>query len=229
MTTRTRQFRQILGLVSVLMAVAIPAQGLRAQVERNESDAARQAQPTLPKRPVTSTPAPTTNPVAKAQLPAMTPSEMQDPNRVGNSGIVLGARIDSSISYLGLNRCGARIKQVMVALTDNRPAAYFFEPTARNASQAPVVITMESLTGDTAEGGSRYSILTINPDCSGFYTQTVNWPMACVDVARIAFPNFRFDRRIVANIDSLRASPTLQLSAMKAGNGCVTIKKEIFR
>jgi hypothetical protein len=214
--------------LSVLLVA--PATSLLAQSPRAESDAARAAAPKLPARPPRAqvTPVPAASPPISSPETKAIASELTDPNRAGLSGAVLGLRIDSTISFLGLSRCGARIKQVMIALTDNRPSAYYFEPTTRVASQGPVLITLESLSGDTLEAGSRYSVLTINPTCSGFYTQTVSWQMACAEVARFAFPNFKFDRRVVANVDSFRASPTLQLSAMKAGQGCVTIKKEIF-
>jgi hypothetical protein len=198
---------------------------------RQESEAAQIAGSKGFKKPAA--PAPTAKPSGTALSPNAPGrpdvSNIQDPNQTGLTGVVLGMRIDSTISSLGLSRCGARIKQVMLALTDNRPAAYFFEPTARNASQGPLLITIESLSGDVPEAGSRYSILHINPDCSGFYTQTVSWPAPCADVARVAFPNFRFDRRIVANVTSYRAAPTLQLSALPTPSGCVTVKKEIFR
>jgi hypothetical protein len=201
---------------------------------RIESDAARTAAPPVPVLPVRPSSARAAAGKNASPPPAKAPattnlSELQDPNRPGLTGLVLGMRIDTTISYLGLNRCGARIKQVMLALTDNRPAAYYFEPTGRNASQSPLLITLESLSGDSQAEGSRYSILTINPDCSGFYTQTVSWPLACEEVARTSFPNFRFDRRVVANVDSYRASPLLQMSTMKTPGGCVSVKKEIFK
>jgi hypothetical protein len=215
--------RANLGLIvaASAFAVLVPQDIVKAQAGRVESDVARTALPTIPNRPPSAvaaagqTKAPSA-PVNPANI--VRPSDVQDPNQVGLSGVVLG-----------ITRCAPRIKQFMVALTDNRPAAYFFEPTARNANQAPILVTMESLSTDNQGDGSRYSILTVNPDCSGFYTQTVSWPNSCADIARVAFPNFRFDRRIVANVDAFRASPFLQMSAMKTPGGCVTVKKEIFK
>lgn len=223
-----RSFQWLLGLMAC--AVFLPNNMAQAQAGRVESDAARSAFPVLPKRPpvtkanTAKTIVPKVNAVA-----AVTVSDVQTNSRPGFTGVVLGARIQSTLSYLGVNRCSARIKQVMLALADNRPAAYYLEPTAPNPNQAPLLITLESLSGEDQSAGSRYSILTINPDCSGFYTQTVSWPDPCADVARVSFPNFRFDRRVVANVDSFRASPTLQMSTMKTPGGCVTVKKEIFR
>jgi hypothetical protein len=225
------------GTIVVAMAIAlvIPQGVVQAQSGRIESDAARSVSPVLPPRPPSAKAAAGGAATTKAQ-PAppsvanvVRASDVQDPNQVGLSGVVLGMRIDSTLSYLGVTRCAPRIKQVMVALTDSRPAAYFFEPTGRNANQSPLLITLESLSGENQADGSRYSILTVNPDCSGFYTQTVSWPAPCAEVARTSFPNFRFDRRIVANVDAFRSSPMLQMSAMKTPGGCVTVKKEIFR
>ncbi len=229
---RYLSFGWILGAFTC--CVFAPLGLVKAQSVRVESDVARSALPTLPQRPP-SAKAKAGKATVPAQAPASGPtglpktSDVQDPNRLGLTGVVLGMRIDSTMSYLGINRCAVRIKQVMLALTDNRPAAYYFEPTARNANQAPLLITLESLSGEDQAAGSRYSILTINPDCSGFYTQTVSWPEPCADVARVSFPNFRFDRRVVVNVDSFRASSMLQMSAMKTPGGCVTVKKEIFR
>jgi hypothetical protein len=221
-----RCFKSTLAVMSAaLLALGVPNSAY-AQAGRAESDAARSPTLVLPARP----------PVAKAPTPAAPPSpnaprlsDVTDASRVGLAGAVLGLRIDSTLSYLGITRCAPRVKQVMLALTDSRPAAYFFELTGRNASQSPVLVTLESLSGDNQVDGSRYSILTVNPDCSGFYTQTVSWPEPCAYVAQTYFPNFRFDRRVVANVDAFRASPTLQMSVMKTPGGCVTIKKEIFR
>lgn len=143
----------------------------------------------------------------------------------GYTGDALAARLDGALLSLRITTCAPRIKQVVLSLAANQPADFIFEPMSTNTNTAPNVITMESGFNET----SRLTIIHVNPDCGGTYEQTIHWQESCRDVKNNSFPRFVPDRMIQKNISSYRTGNNLQLSLIPAGNGCVSVKKEMFR
>lgn len=180
-----------------------------------------QQQPVTRKAPLPKTPTnggqPSQAAIAALTTP-LTPS-------AGYSGQALATRIDGILLSLRITTCAPRIKQVIIALSDNQNADFIFEPMSTNPNTATNVVTMESAFNDT----SRLTIIHFNPDCGGTYEQTISWNNSCPDVKANFFPRFMPDRMIQKNITSYRTGNNLQLSLIPAGNGCVSVKKEMFR
>ena len=143
----------------------------------------------------------------------------------GFTGQDLANELDYRLAYLRITTCASRIKQAVIALSGNQPVDFVIEPMAMNANVATNIITIES----AETQGSRYSILQVNPACDGLYTQTIYWSKPCATVKAEDFPNFADDRTLVRRVLSYRAGPALQLSLMAAGQGCISVKKEMFR
>lgn len=156
---------------------------------------------------------------ASAQGPATRPTAPQGPLD----------RLGAQLAQAGVKRCAPIVRAVAAFVTENSSAAFIVKPLGSRADVSPVMITVESAHANL--GTTRYTTIMVVPteNCSGYYEQTIHWAATCPVVKTRNFANFPTPRPLLRNIQVSAASPTVSLQLMPAGQGCVSIKKEIFR
>ena len=119
------------------------------------------------------------------------------------------------------------MQRVTDYLFDRQDAKTVAQPLGLDADRWPTVFTIES--GDSTGGGhDRFAILTIAPNCSGMYQQTIYWPTPCALVKSTMFGKFSGEHPLLRDVKVADDGPALQVYLMPAGTGCVSIKKELF-
>lgn len=138
-------------------------------------------------------------------------------------------RIAAAAAKAGIKRCAPIIKRVAEFLIEDGDAGFRLKSLGNDADTAPVTLSLE--TRHKALGTTRYSTIMIVPqaNCSGYYEQSIFWPMACPDVKANNFANFPPAAFLHSAVALSEASQTVQLALMPAGAGCMSVKKEIFR
>lgn len=138
-------------------------------------------------------------------------------------------RLGSQLARAGVKRCAPIVRAVAAFVTENSNAAFVVRSLGANPDTSPLNVTVESAHAQL--GTTRYATITVIPmeNCSGFYEQTIYWGATCDVVKQRNFANFPAGRPILRNIQLSSLSKTVSLQLLPAGQGCVTIKKEIFR
>jgi hypothetical protein len=138
-------------------------------------------------------------------------------------------RLTQQLTKAGVKRCLPIVQAVGKFLIENGEAAFIVKSLGANGDTSPVMVTTES--SHRSLGTTRYSTLTVVPaeSCAGYYEQSIYWAQACAAVRTTNFANFPPPKALQKNILTSAASPTVSLYLMPAGQGCVSIKKEIFR
>lgn len=149
----------------------------------------------------------------------------------GNIGSMPGSteqRLADALSSIGMTRCTTRAVQVGRFLMEGSEANFTVQPLGPNGDMWPTVITMES--SHEANGTTRLSTISISPNCAGFYQQTIHWAQPCAVLRSGTFSAFTGTRRLLANVTVSELDVATQLYLMPAGpQGCVSVKKELFR
>lgn len=138
-------------------------------------------------------------------------------------------RLGAQLAQAGVKRCAPIVRAVAAFVTENSSAAFIVRPLGSRPDVSPVMVTVESAHANL--GTTRYTTIMVVPSesCSGYYEQTIHWAATCPVVKTRNFANFPAPRPLLRNIQVSAASPTVSLQLMPAGQGCVSIKKEIFR
>lgn len=149
----------------------------------------------------------------------------------GNIGSMPGSteqRLADSLSAIGMTRCASRAVQVGRFLMEGSAANFTVQPLGPNGDMWPTVITMES--SHASNGTTRLSMISISPNCAGFYQQTIYWTQPCAALRSGIFAPFTGTRRLLDNVTIGELDVATQLYLMPAGpQGCVSVKKELFR
>jgi hypothetical protein len=138
-------------------------------------------------------------------------------------------RISATMAQAGIKRCAPIVRRVAEFLIEDGVAGYRVRLTGAVPDQSPIVLTMESR--HRALGTVRYATVSVVPqaNCSGFYEQSIYWPVTCNVLKANNFANFPAAKFLHSAVALSEASATVQLAMLPAGGGCVSIKKEIFR
>lgn len=149
----------------------------------------------------------------------------------GNIGSMPGSteqRLADALNSIGMTRCTTRAVQVGRFLIEGSDANFIVQPLGPNGDMWPTVITMES--SHASNGTTRLSMISISPNCAGFYQQTIYWNQPCAVLRSGTFAAFTGARRLLANVTFGELDAATQLYLMPAGpQGCVSVKKELFR
>ncbi len=148
------------------------------------------------------------------------------PINKGLSKEQLALKLDETIRILKINKCASRIKLLLLGIAANDNAFYSIEPFEINPDNGMIVISIESYND---QNSSRYTIISLSPDCSGNYVQTINWTLPCIDVKNNYFQNWKSNGPLMERINIYQSSPSLSVALMPSSTGCVSIKKELFR
>jgi hypothetical protein len=131
----------------------------------------------------------------------------------------------------GVLACTSRINQVANFLTagSQEAGAFLFTPPADPDRR----IFSVSLEIPAADGPLAYASGTFAPNqangCGGMYETIVYWPQKCDDVAVNQFSGLKRGRPLAKTISILDAGTGTKIFLMPAGEGCISIKKEIVQ
>ncbi len=126
----------------------------------------------------------------------------------------------------GVRQCLGRIDQVSNFLTNgavSSGAAVFLPP--REVDRGLSSVSMEVL----GTNGLSYVNTAYSPSatgCDGVYEAVTYWAGTCEQVAA-TFPNFSLSKPLRQHIFTLDGGPNAKIYLMPAGQGCISIKKEV--
>ncbi len=83
------------------------------------------------------------------------------------------------------------------------------------------------------EGGVAYASASFAPNqangCGATYDSVVYWPLACDKVRETQFNALQEAGKMSKEISIMDGGPELKVFLMPAGNGCISIKKEVVQ
>ncbi len=126
----------------------------------------------------------------------------------------------------GVRQCVGRIDQVSNFLTNgsvSSGAAVFLSP--HEVDRGLTSVSMEVL----GTNGLSYVNTAYSPSatgCDGVYEAVTYWAGTCEQVAA-TFPNFSLTKPLRQHIFTLDGGPNAKIYLMPAGQGCISIKKEV--
>ncbi|MFV0644860.1 MAG: hypothetical protein ACK5NN_10235 [Sphingomonadaceae bacterium] len=137
-------------------------------------------------------------------------------------------RVRTALAGAGITACAPAIERAARFLFEDGDGNFTIQPLAPDVNRWPVVLTMESR--HAGEGGTRLSVVTIAPagSCSGSYEQIISWSKSCDAVKSGVFADFKSERVLYQGVRQSELTPGIQLYLMPAGNGCVSVKKELI-
>lgn len=129
----------------------------------------------------------------------------------------------------GITTCLERINQVTNFLTTgNQQSGATLSIPPQGANEKMISASFEIQTPQVLSYASADFAPMGENTCGGTYEAVVYWSNSCEQVANQAFTEFKRIGPIKKDIYTLQAaSPQLRVFLMPAGNGCVSIKKEI--
>jgi hypothetical protein len=137
-------------------------------------------------------------------------------------------RLAAEMTQLGIKRCAPIIQHVAQFLMEGGEAGFQIKLLGTPADETSVIVTIESSHADL--GTTRYATIMVAPkeSCSGYYEQSIYWTSGCTTLKQSNFANFPDTTPLFRYVQTSAASPTVLLYLMPAGEGCVSVKKEIF-
>lgn len=127
----------------------------------------------------------------------------------------------------GVKTCLGRIEQVTGFLAGSglQGAMVFVDPKQPNHGLASV--SQEILNGQALSYVGTAYAPTPDGQCSAVYEAVSFWQGKCEDVAKSVFPTFARSNNLRQHVLVLDAGASAKVFLMPAGNGCVSIKKEV--
>ncbi len=127
----------------------------------------------------------------------------------------------------GVLNCASRINQVtsFLGFTPQAGAVLMTPPNAQDQRLIPLAMEIPT------EGGSAYVSVHLAPNqangCGAAYDAVVYWPQKCDAVAGKQFATLKKIGQMKKDITVLDGGLATKVFLMPAGNGCVSIKKEV--
>lgn len=127
----------------------------------------------------------------------------------------------------GVLACAGRINQVTHFLGFNAQSGATLMVPPSQADQRILPVVMETPTAS----GPAYVSATFAPNqangCGASYDAVVYWPLKCDALAAKQFASLKKVGLLKKDITLLDGGPASKVFLMPAGNGCVSIKKEV--
>jgi len=168
----------------------------------------------------------TANPAAPAKDTKKKPAAAQAAPQAAALPTALNG-VAQAAAKAGVTSCAARINQVTNFLTTGSQsrAVAFISPT--NPNQSVVSYSLEVQTS-AANSYASATFAPVGPDgCGATYEAVTYWNNTCEDVANRGFAGTRRTGPIQQNIQILEGTGTMRVFLIPAGQGCVSIKKEV--
>lgn len=132
---------------------------------------------------------------------------------------------------MGIKSCLGRIEQIGKYLIGDSKnvGGFLFVPSPEPDKM------LASLSMEIPQPGNvpAYASASFAPNqangCGGMYETVVYFPQDCETVAAKNYPNLKRDGVLSRQIVILNGGPALRFFLMPAGNGCVSIKKEVVQ
>lgn len=161
------------------------------------------------------TPAPTRS----AQ--AVTPAQARPAAPQGN-------QITQAVAQQGVSKCLGRVNQVTSFLTGNAPSGAMLFVSPANGDRRLASVSMEIQTPNALT----YANTVFAPgqganECGATYEGVTYWNASCDDVATRVYAAFKPGRPLRQYIAVLDGGPAVKVFLMPAGQGCVSVKKEM--
>jgi hypothetical protein len=147
----------------------------------------------------------------------------QAPKGNSNAGYAAAAQ------RAGITKCAARINQVSSFVIGNNPSngQLLTGPKDRvNTDIVATAIEVES-SGITSLVSSSYAPGAGGSECSATYDAITYWNASCAMVATSNYGAFKLTQPLMRSVYVLDGGPTVKVFLMPAGNGCVSVKKEM--
>ena len=152
-----------------------------------------------------------------AQAPAPRPNE----------NVAAGNVITSAAKKLGVIRCASRVEQHERFFSQqSNPVSALSFVAPRDANNRLFSLSSEIV----EQNDSVYVSSTYAPsgnECAATYDLVKYWPNSCAEVASKVYFQFGNPTTLARNITALGRDPSVKVFLMPAGEGCVSIKKEI--
>ena len=128
----------------------------------------------------------------------------------------------------GIVDCVPRIQQVTDFLTANTKSGAFMFIAPTDANRQIVSASLEIQAGAVSSYASASFAPAGNHECSATYETVSYWANQCADVASRAFPTLPGAGKLGGSITMLDGGANLRVFLMPAGQGCLSIKKELI-
>ena len=159
---------------------------------------------------------------AHAQKTVDPPSAPNQTNTTSGPNSITQAAVQT-----GVLNCAVRINQVTNFLGFGAQAGALVMVAPSEPDQHLIPVAMEVPT----QWGTAYVTAAFAPNqsngCGAAYDAVMYWPLPCEDVAAAQFANFKRVGQLKKDITVLDGGVTTKVFLLKAGTGCVSIKKEV--
>lgn len=136
--------------------------------------------------------------------------------------------IAQSMYKSGVSTCLERVDQVTNFLVGKAPAGAVPFVSRELPNRRIISASMEI----PGQQGPAYATATFAPlgtqNCGASYDAVIYWPDKCSDVAAKNFAKFPAIGAIKQDVAILDGGPNVRVFLMTAGQGCVSIKKEVL-
>jgi hypothetical protein len=171
------------------------------------------------------------------QAPAATPTPAPRPAAAAVAGGLSTTtapptqRLAQAMGQVRMTVCAPLAARIADFLLEGVADADFtLQPMGPDANLWPTVIVIESAHADL--GRTRLSTITLSPaarGCSATYEQVIHWAQPCAALKATTFAAYASEHPLFRNVRVSEVNPGLQLYLMPAGEGCVSVKKELLR
>lgn len=129
----------------------------------------------------------------------------------------------------GSKRCAPRIHQVVDFLTARSKSgtSVFIPGAPRDPDGSMLSLSMEVANGDVLAYASASFHPRHEQECAGVYETVTYWQNACSEVAATHYPKIKRSP-MLAQLSVLEVDTSTRIFLMPAGQGCVTIKKQVI-
>jgi hypothetical protein len=165
--------------------------------------------------------------VAHAQGQAQ--SQAQAPAARPNETIAAGNVIANATKRLGIVRCANRIEQHERFFSQqSNPVSALSFVAPKDANNRLFSLSAEIVEqNDSVYVSSTYAPAGGKDECAASYDLVKYWPNPCQEVASKVYFQFGNPTTLARQITALGRDPNVKVFLMPAGEGCVSIKKEI--
>lgn len=155
-------------------------------------------------------------------------TETQEPARSSGQTTANLNAIAGTAAKSGVGKCLGRINQVTNFVTANsQSAAYLFVSPAQ-PDKSLVSANLEVQASNALTFASTSFAPTGSDGCGGMYEAVTYWGENCDIVAAKGFPQLKKAGVVQRHVQILQGAGTMRLFLMPAGQGCISIKKEII-
>lgn len=163
-----------------------------------------------------------------AALSLVNPAPAQAQPQAAPTAAAQGNPITQALAQQGISKCLGRVEQITNYLTANTQSGVMTFTAPAEADRQLASLSMEI----QAPNVFSYASAAFSPgagpnECSAMYEAVTYWNNTCNDVGRKAFGNFKVIAPLRQGIASLDGGPTLKVFLIPAGEGCISVKKEM--